>query len=582
MSMIPRRGTSERRGRRAIRLGAGALAAVVATAPAGATSVDVAGPPAPPGDEVGARVPREGRPDTHLETPGDLPAPAGDRITSPAFRGVRNGFLSVQVNVDANGNNIVGDAANEPTIAVDPNNSLRAVIGWRQFDTIASNFRQAGWGFTRDGGRTWTFPGVIEPGIFRSDPVLDVDVDGRFYYNSLTLDGGDFLCNVFVSEDGGASWGPGVFAFGGDKQWMAIDRSDGIGRGNIYANWTSFFSVCEPGQFTRSYDQGDSYLDCLEVPQRPQWGTMAVGSDGAVYVGGTNFGSFLVVKSSTLQDQELPVQFDFVASVDLSGQIIFGGGPNPGGLLGQAWVAVDASGGDTHGNVYFLASVDPPGIDPLDVMFARSTDGGRTWSAPVRVNDDPTNNRAWQWFGTMSVAPNGRIDVVWNDTRNDPGGVDSELFYSFSEDGGLSWSENIAASPAFDPHIGWPQQNKIGDYSGMISDRVGADVAYAATFNGEQDVYYLRLGGEDCNGNGVDDADDIAKGGSSDFNGNGIPDECECLTDVDGSGEVDFEDLLALLAAWGPCDGCPEDINRDGTVSFSDILLVLSSWGPCA
>ena len=70
-------------------------------------------------------------------------------------------------------------------------------------------------------------------------------------------------------------------------------------------------------------------------------------------------------------------------------------------------------------------------IDPLDVMFIRSINKGLTWSTPVRVNDDPTDNEAWQWFGTMSVAPNGRIDVIWNDTRNDPTSNTSELFYSF-------------------------------------------------------------------------------------------------------------------------------------------------------
>ena len=41
--------------------------------------------------------------------------------------------------------------------------------------------------------------------------------------------------------------------------------------------------------------------------------------------------------------------------------------------------------------------------------------------------------------------------------------------------------------------MGWPNQAKIGDYYTMISDDAGADVAYAATFNGGQDVYYLRI-----------------------------------------------------------------------------------------
>ena len=51
--------------------------------------------------------------------------------------------------------NTVGDAANEPSIAPNELNPANLVIGWRQFDTIASNFRQAGYGYTTDGGQTW-------------------------------------------------------------------------------------------------------------------------------------------------------------------------------------------------------------------------------------------------------------------------------------------------------------------------------------------------------------------------------------------------------------------------------------------
>ena len=50
----------------------------------------------------------------------------------------RDGHVSVQVNVDASGLNIVGDAANEPSIAVDPTDPNKMAIGWRQFDSISS------------------------------------------------------------------------------------------------------------------------------------------------------------------------------------------------------------------------------------------------------------------------------------------------------------------------------------------------------------------------------------------------------------------------------------------------------------
>ena len=79
-------------------------------------------------------------------------------------------------------------------------------------------------------------------------------------------------------------------------------------------------------------------------------------------------------------------------------------------------------------------------------MFARSTDGGLTFSAPQRINDDPMNQNKWHWFGTLAVAPNGRIDSVWLDTRNAANNTDSQLFYSYSTDGGVTWSPNVAVS----------------------------------------------------------------------------------------------------------------------------------------
>ncbi len=433
-----------------------------------------------------------------LEFPDDpfVAVPPELRITGPARRWSRNGHVSVQVNVDAEGNNIVGDAANEPSIAVDPTNPSRMAIGWRQFDTVTSNFRQAGWGFTTDGGQTWTFPGVLEPGVFRSDPILDSDSQGNFYYDSLGTSGG-FCTDVFKSLDGGQSWGPPVFSFGGDKAWMSVDRTGLIGDGHIYSFWTSFFSCVGNEHFTRSTDGGQSFETPVPIPGQPQWGVTAVGPRGEAYVGGVQSSggsTFIFARSTTIRDPGVPMAFDFFSQVDLGGSIAASAGPNPGGLLGQVWVAADPriTGLDPE-TVYMLSSVDPPGADPLDVHFARSTDGGLTWSSPVRVNDDLAGTNAWQWFGTMSVAPGGRIDAIWNDTRNDPGGLDSELFYANSTDGGLTWSANQAVSPAFDPHLGWPQQSKLGDYYDMVSDAAGAHVAYAATFNLEQDVYYLRL-----------------------------------------------------------------------------------------
>src|SRR4029453_7465038 len=86
-----------------------------------------------------------------LETYDNPPAPPRKVETSPRMISQFGSFTSFQANVDANGNNILGDAANECSISVDPTNANKMAIAWRQFNSVTSNFRQGGWGYTTDG-----------------------------------------------------------------------------------------------------------------------------------------------------------------------------------------------------------------------------------------------------------------------------------------------------------------------------------------------------------------------------------------------------------------------------------------------
>lgn len=430
----------------------------------------------------------------HHEVPDQpyMPPPAGPGSIATRIKSA--GFTMVQVNVDASRQNIVGDAANEPSMTIDPLDPNHIVIGWRQFDNVYSNFRQAGFGYSTDGGQTWTFPGAINPGVFRSDPVLDCDSSGNFYYNSLTLDAGNYFCKVFKSDNGGAAWNTGTDAHGGDKQWMTIDRSGGAGTGNIYSDWNSIFSSCQPGSFTRSTDDGGTFGDCTELPGNPYWGTMAVGNSGEVYLTGwSDIFGLIVLKSTCAQYADSIPVWD-LSMANLDGQVIYGQLVNPLGLSGQISISVDRSTGPAHDNVYLLSSVQRFSVnDSADVMFTRSIDGGLTWSVPVRVNDD-AGTGSYQWFGTMSVAPNGRIDATWLDTRDSPpDSLFSALYYSYSLNQGISWSANRKLSPLFSSRIGWPQQAKMGDYVSMTSDNDKAYLAWTNTLNGEQDVYFSAI-----------------------------------------------------------------------------------------
>lgn len=402
-------------------------------------------------------------------------------------------ITTVQVNVNSSGQNIVGDAANEPNITWNPLDKSKMAIGWRQFDNVSSNFRQAGWGYTTDSGQTWTFPGKIDPGVFHSDPVLDYDSAGNFYYNSLYT---TYATTVYESTNGGVSWGAGTPAGGGDKQWMAIDRTPGVGSGNIYSFWSQSFTTCGPGFFTRSTNGNSSYEPCTIINGNPSLGTMTIGNAGQLYIVGQNSTNdgVVVCKSLNAQIPNSTIVWENPVSVYLDGAIMFYPNVNPAGILGQGNIDLDRSNGPGRGNVYVLASVQRLSInDPGDVMFSRSTDSGMTWTAPIRINDDASTINT-QWIGTMSVSPTGRIDIVWLDTRDgQPGSDSSALYYSYSYDQGNTWSANERLSPLFYPHIGYPNQNKMGDYFDMISDSTGAHLAWANTLNGEEDVYYSHI-----------------------------------------------------------------------------------------
>lgn len=393
----------------------------------------------------------------------------------------------LQINTNALGQDIIGDAANEPSICVDPTNPNRMAIGWRQFDTILNNFRQAGVAYTTDGGLSWT-ASVLTPGLFRSDPVLRADADGNFYYSSLNS---TTSAQVFKSTNGGATWGAPVPAFGGDKQWIAVDTTNGPGRGNVYQHWNVQFSSVQNTSFTRSTNGGASYEAPTTGPNPfSKWGQLAVGPNGTLYAAGSNLGQTGHIFASSTNAQFAGQSPTFATSTINLGGVTVGGNAsvNPAGLLGQVNISTAS-----NGNIYVLGSVDPAGSDPLDVMFIRSRDGGNTWSNPIRVNNNPAGQNSYQWFGTMSVAPNGRIDAIWNDTSVNANNNFSVMKYAYSLDEGETWLGQNTLTPAYNHQVGFPSQDKIGDYWDMASDNFGVNVAFSATFTGGQDVYYMRI-----------------------------------------------------------------------------------------
>ena len=99
------------------------------------------------------------------------------------------------------------------------------------------------------------------------------------------------------------------------------------------------------------------------------------------------------------------------------------------GRSGSPSIATDASGG-----IHVVWEDDTPGN--FEIFYIRSTDGGATWSEPKQLT---RNTGVSSWPVITADADNG-IHVAWSDNTPPEG---SEIFYARSTDGGTTWSEPI-------------------------------------------------------------------------------------------------------------------------------------------
>jgi hypothetical protein len=121
--------------------------------------------------------------------------------------------------------------------------------------------------------------------------------------------------------------------------------------------------------------------------------------------------------------------------------------PYTGGIGRIAWSA----DGGPQGTVHIVSQVNPSvtpqntsGISAVaDVAYKQSTDGGKTWSEPKILSDDDPAQMYVSVIPMISVAPNGRVDVAFWDTRSDPGIRGNDVYYTYSNDDGKTWSKNI-------------------------------------------------------------------------------------------------------------------------------------------
>ena len=126
-----------------------------------------------------------------------------------------------------------------------------------------------------------------------------------------------------------------------------------------------------------------------------------------------------------------------------------------------------------------------------DIYYTRSTDGGQTFTPPKMLNDDDPAKLAVQATPNVSVAPNGRVDAVWWDFRDEPGKFANDVYYSYSEDNGATWSKNIRITDrSVSRQIGvWSNGADIRQPPGVVSTNKLAIMAWDDTRFGDQNTH---------------------------------------------------------------------------------------------
>jgi hypothetical protein len=426
-------------------------------------------------------------------------------------------WINIRVNQDE-----TTQLQNEEQIAINPTNPDNMVAVWRDFRL---GYRQVGWGYTFDGGQTWTEGGLIdEPNYPRqSDPGITADLDGNFYAIVLSYTGDTGQENglyVLKSTDGGVTWGaplevvnqvPNVFE---DKEFIACDRTDSSHEGNLYVTWTRFGSTTDIIA-RRSTDSGQTWSGDIFVSDDNfvQFPIPVVGRGGEVYIAWTSY-AFDAIMIDISVNGGASFGPDNIVTTVYEPSTVLNGGVN---AYSSPHMDADITDGPFSGRLYIAYMDRRHPANDRDIFVIFSDDFGGSWSAPIRINDDELANGKDQFLPWLWVDNQGIVTVVFLDRRDDPANRLYHCYITQSTDGGLTWSENdrVSTEPS-DPNDamvhglpygdvlsddGGPQISQaraglLGEYIGVVAWDGRPTPIWTDIRNGHQDAYvgYLDTG----------------------------------------------------------------------------------------
>jgi hypothetical protein len=354
----------------------------------------------------------------------------------------------------------------ESDIRVDPTNP-RHLIGSSKWAVSAEGYNHLlGFYESFDGGATWPVQGHIpgyEGWTDNTDPVGAFDSFGNYYalvlpyeffyeadgtHNFMTNQNlepnpsqpaeaitvairphGKTGANDWSSNRKGAMDVVAAYPAKGrepDKQWITIDINPASPFFNrVYAMWTIFDSIAAVPMVSYADAQSDGTHTPWSTPQRlptagnnPQGDTYVlpnVDGNGTVYTTLTNFEPKTTFTSILLdRSTDGGVTWESVSTVVAD-------------VTGPPIMYANTNFRDGIENTFAVGPKLPSGAYPLyvswedysagvgNLMLSTSSNGGTTWSAPIRVNDNASPVDAFQ--PNLTVAANGTVVVAFYDRR---------------------------------------------------------------------------------------------------------------------------------------------------------------------
>jgi hypothetical protein len=359
---------------------------------------------------------------------------------------------------------------NEPAIIMDPERP-HAMLA-------AANINN--YYLSQDTGRTWSTHTLSSDFGVWGDPAFAVDTAGDFYFFHLSNPpNGNWIDRIVCQKttDDGQTWNNGSYTgLNGtkaqDKEWPIVDCNTNT----IYLTWTQFdeYGSANPNDssvilFSKSTDAGLSWTpakrinhlagDCIDSDNTVEGALPAVGPNGEVYVSWAGPNGLVFNRSLDGGETWLPVEIPIDPMPTGWDYTI----PGINRANGLPITLCDLSNGPNRGTIYVNWSDQRNGAHNTDVWLSKSTDGGDTWSAPVRVNDDVTETQ--QFFTWMAIDQvTGNLFFVFYDRREQADNT-TDVYMAATTDGGQTFiNRKISESPFV------PVSNIFfGDYTNIVA-----------------------------------------------------------------------------------------------------------------